>query len=673
MVTTEDALAELRGYWEFAAVCQFIHLFHVALKIGDGFETEDLESQLASDPPDYQLIELHIQLLKVLLGSLNARLVTKETWQTYLWKEWAKRPDDHEIDIEGIEYSELPLRSRVIILHRLCEWQLDNSEKFRASLPDEDEAEWRVESVGTDAKGNTYWLFDDNRLYKEAPAAATGKARNQKKGRGKSGKQEPSWELECATIEDWESFPEKFKKTRSTVEKAFYQWLTEDVYPKVLSDLQAKEKQKKIEDAMSNRKRSSRLQMREIEKMEQERQVQVQQVSKQSERLRRQEEEKRNRDEMERARRIEAREQRIAEREARLHKISRATAVGSMPTLDEVAAAQSASIKLGAGTPRSSSRQKKKKAEQAEERWYFDCLCGVHGENLDDGSPMIACGRCNVWQHIACLARANGEAEGSVDIKKWEALDFVCAGCKQRLEGKPDVGNGHTGDTNGIFSDEDEGFSEQDSHVLKKIKLDNSGGALNLNGADHGVHVNALSMAGTAATSAPVIPATPVSLVQGQIPVALQEMAHASNLSFGQQLQGLALMGAQGEALNLPHPASPAYYQPYSAAAVLPHGMSAEEQNSLMAGGINGGAVDTAPAAAFLATLVQGYKPQPGPESYSFPAPVSLIPQQTASGAVAAGATDCAASSSAVGETRSNVPVERQGDLYSPAPPGGQS
>jgi len=39
------------------------------------------------------------------------------------------------------------------------------------------------------------------------------------------------------------------------------------------------------------------------------------------------------------------------------------------------------------------------------ERWIFRCLCGLKGVNFDDGSPMVACDECGVWQHDACVAR----------------------------------------------------------------------------------------------------------------------------------------------------------------------------------------------------------------------------------------------------------------------------
>ncbi|KAI8823140.1 uncharacterized protein EV422DRAFT_393394 [Fimicolochytrium jonesii] len=427
MTTQNDLLTELRSYWEFASVCQFLHLFSKGLRV-EGFETEDLENQLISDTLTHNLAVLHISLLKALFGPPNSRLITYESWQQYLVREYTKRELECELSGPDAEYGNLPLRERVLILYHLCEWQLDNTDRFRAAVGDEDEGEWRVEPVGTDTKGNTYWLFDDNRLYRESPAAAPAKGGNKKKGRRQSGKQESGWVLECATIEDWEAFPDRFARSRSLLEKDFCQFLRDEIIPKVIPDLQAKEKVKKVEEAMSNRKRSSRLQMRELEQEEQKRQQQLAQERRELQRQERAEADKRTKEEMERIRRIEAREQRIAERESRLRKIPRVSD-GPMPTLDEVAAAQSAELKS-----RASSRQKRRKKEEEEEdedRWYFDCICGVHGENLDDGAPMIACGRCNVWQHIACLARANGDT-GNVDIKKWEELDFVCKNCEER-------------------------------------------------------------------------------------------------------------------------------------------------------------------------------------------------------------------------------------------------
>ncbi|KAJ3153091.1 hypothetical protein HDU86_005389 [Geranomyces michiganensis] len=610
----DESIAELRGYWEFAAVCQFLHLFKRGLRQEEfrEFDTEELEMQLVTTPLDYRLIELHIILLRTLLGSLNARLVTTESWRHYLSREWTRHDEETDVELEGVEYEDLPLRSKVIILHYLCEWQFDNNEKFRAALGEDDETEWRVAPVGTDAKGNTYWLFDDNRLYKEAPSTAP-KGRSKKNARGK-----PTWELACITIEDWQAFPERFKKSRSAAEKAFYMWLTEEAVPKLLAHHEEKEKQRKLEEAQINRKRSSRLQMREIERMELERQSQEQKQTKQSERLRKQEEIKRQQEEQQRALRLEAREQRIAEREAKLSRSQRASpalpAPAVMPTLDEVAAAQSIKMR----EPRSSARQRKKQ-ETDDEAWYFDCLCGVHGDNLDDGTPMIACGRCNVWQHIKCLARANGEDGDAADIEKWEKMDFTCKGCQERRDKTRAVSqNGPDTRYDAPCLGTPHG-APQGEPSPKRIKLDS--------------HTN-----GTTASPQRQHQATPVA--GNGLP----------GVGFNHQLPGMLMLASQsgGAPLNLPHPASPAYYQPYPGATVLPNGITdAADHTAPIVTPVGTPPAtapatpvpslplapptpaDTASAAAFLATLAQGHKtPQPGPDhdSVAFPAPVSLVP-----------------------------------------------
>merc|ERR1712166_423438 len=46
-------------------------------------------------------------------------------------------------------------------------------------------------------------------------------------------------------------------------------------------------------------------------------------------------------------------------------------------------------------------------AEEAdEEAWQFDCVCGVSGTNVDDGTEMVQCGdpTCGLWFHSACVS-----------------------------------------------------------------------------------------------------------------------------------------------------------------------------------------------------------------------------------------------------------------------------
>ncbi|KND02687.1 uncharacterized protein SPPG_01773 [Spizellomyces punctatus DAOM BR117] len=622
----EGALQELRQYWEFAAVCQFLHLFHHALRLSE-FSSDELEIHLTTCPVEEKLIDLHVRLLKSLVGPLAARQISTENWQTYLQKEFAKTHAHSDIFAQGVDYVDLPLRSKVLVLHSLCERQFDNAERFRASLNTEEETEWRVEHVGSDAKGNVYWLFDDNRLYKEAPAPTIGKSRNQKKGKLKSGnKNDLPWELICSSMEEWQSFPERFKKSRSAVEKEFYLFLIEDALPKVLADLENKEKQRRVQEAMNNRKRSSRLQVRELEKMEQERQEQLIREQREQERSRRSQLDRKQREELERQRRIEAREQRIMEREARLHGLREDKGHVINPS-DEDACAREQT------TSQPATRRKRKRHDEFEERWYFDCVCGVHGDNLDDGTPMIACGKCGVWQHIGCLAQAPGAKADDVDIQKWEALDYVCNRCARHGNQERARVVSHNAGISSRGSDIHEvgpqagrgnpigsignGVASSVGHNRAKT----SAMAGHPNWISNYVHSPKGVVARTAAGPGPdEAPSSVTPFVNTALHPSLESMA-------------------------LPHPASPAYYQPYSATAVLPSGVAPPAHKAITASVATSG-TDTASAAAFLASLAAGYKPRPGPAAVeSFPAPVSLVPAQQPGPPLSSnliGSTECA-------------------------------
>lgn len=62
-----------------------------------------------------------------------------------------------------------------------------------------------------------------------------------------------------------------------------------------------------------------------------------------------------------------------------------------------------------------------------EDFWWFSCGCGAAGMNYDDGTEMIECDRCKVWQHTACLG---------VDSSKYQGKEFKCHPCKA-IDRKP--------------------------------------------------------------------------------------------------------------------------------------------------------------------------------------------------------------------------------------------
>ncbi|KAI6895481.1 hypothetical protein KC355_g20463, partial [Hortaea werneckii] len=138
------------------------------------------------------------------------------------------------------------------------------------------------------------------------------------------------------------------------------------------------------------------------------------------------------------------REQRLKEREVK--RILHEEELKKIQEQEEHAASQDAN---GEGTAedakRVSARQaqtqkaehKKHLQQLAEEegKWYFDCsVCGVNGENVDDGTHSLACDRCGVWQHSKCHGLSPKQAEG-------DGFNFICKSCKRQEEGakKPKI------------------------------------------------------------------------------------------------------------------------------------------------------------------------------------------------------------------------------------------
>ncbi|CAO3628072.1 unnamed protein product [Cunninghamella blakesleeana] len=478
------------------------------------------------------------------------RFINTSTWQTYFSREFDKRLPDkinplisqevepelnlnkpmiNDMDqmdenkstskVDYIPFLSLSLETKLELLNDLCEWQLDEPDRLRDHLDHEDDAvQWRVEPVGYDAKGNSYWLFDDNRLYKESKPIKR-KSQNEPEGTGSDDEENwLPWKLVCISVKDWKSFPERFADSTNSDEQYFYKLLVNDVLPKVVPVIEENEKIQKKHEAIASRKRSSRLIVREIEALEKQQQIELELLSKKeggySEELSRSEKRRLEKEKLEKERKTKEREARLLERErkqeeklkaeekaaekARLERerrLQRRTGGDDIEFLNQSAtdyninnnlmhnqesstqlhhennikakkSANKTSRKSGkdqvSGKRKRSHKLKVNSLQQQyddEGSWVFNCICGLFGNNLDDGTPMIACEKCNEWQHIECLCNSKQIPQNTNDL---DQITFICQRCAD--EDKMDIDIDIDIDD---VTDDEKAVKKQDTSITK--------------------------------------------------------------------------------------------------------------------------------------------------------------------------------------------------------------
>lgn len=616
-------VSRLRKMWKFAAVCQFLFTFDEAFGMS-GFETEALENDL--DGTETRVIP---DLMRRLLYTLTLnRTIDEGNWEDHLRAQYVRREPDNPLlgtVEEPLPWHGLPLTKKVDSLHTTCEWQLWDAERFRKLVKNEEDAHvWRIDPIGWDSQDNTYWLFDDNRLWvqhppppppaakaapkksskkakaearreaqkrkreattpstparaslraKQTPPSrvsprsrqATGEAMQKQARRSRGGrteewepippellyaedgneskaleddsdlsdppeedetmeiaetkddfkseadvhsdghgssrmdvddgedqfrsatdeksenalgingagedqegagdgdkngapaaikeeKQEPDWvefETVAVTRAEWEWISTRFARSKHPDEKALHQLLKEDILPKVMADLAESEKQRAHELAMANRKRSSRIALKESEREERERDRVARLKMEEKMSTIREEEEaaaRRERDEMDAAR---VREERLREREERAlarerEAIERATREieerERRERMRELRKLKREQIIANGGHPpeeddESLDVEGSDRPGQEDDSWELDCeVCGKRGINLDDTEEIVCCENCGIWQHTECwnaFDRSVGRAP-----RDWENEDFFCSRCRPPAPGNP--------------------------------------------------------------------------------------------------------------------------------------------------------------------------------------------------------------------------------------------
>lgn len=328
----------------------------------------------------------------------------------------------------------------------------------------------RIEELGYDGEDRYYYVLDDNRLYRRtyppipppkrqpkaksrsARAAARASKRRKVSGaapadedsdeantgaNGDAAKEDPmqgmKWECIAVTVPEYQQFLDTIQNTKDPDEEILRDRLIEQVLPVIEKEEESqqrkivkREKELFNMELLAGAKRSSRI-AGKAEKERHDREAEEAAERQQAElAAARKEQARQKKQEQERQVRVSTREERTKERERKR--------VEHEAELQRITEEQE---KFERGESRMSERHLKAELEKQrknienlsqEDQWIFDCSgCGVHGENLDDGSHSVACEKCNVWQHSKCLGIPQGEAER-------EDFQFVCRDCKRQEE-----------------------------------------------------------------------------------------------------------------------------------------------------------------------------------------------------------------------------------------------
>ncbi|KAK0737684.1 hypothetical protein B0T21DRAFT_383611 [Apiosordaria backusii] len=399
---------------------------------------------------------------------LSHDLFDEYTRRQYLSKAPEKNPfGSGEIPLR---FADFDIFTKIRILQQMTQFILMSSEKLRDKTDeqkDTDQTNWRIEAYGWDRHDRTYYVLDDNRLYRmsDAPPAPAKSKRNTKKAKAaqraskrrrvSSGAasdtddagdeaseagapREPEddglggmkWECLATNLGEVRDFISSLEKTKDPNEKILRNQVQDHLLP-ILEQQEESRKRKQLQrekellnlEKMAHAKRSSRIAGKLEHRKEEERAREEERRQREEEAARRKEETKRAKMEREREHRLMSRERRLKEREVR-----RLQHEEELAQLSEDSRSTTTASARMSDRRRLAEIERNKKAlqelEEEEEDWIFDCICGAYGQ-IDDGTHSVACERCNVWQHSKCLGIDEKEAEE-------DDFHFICEPCRRR-------------------------------------------------------------------------------------------------------------------------------------------------------------------------------------------------------------------------------------------------
>ncbi|KAK4131963.1 hypothetical protein BT67DRAFT_444374 [Trichocladium antarcticum] len=476
-----STLSRIRNMWQFANLFQFILLFGTALKLDDSLDIEDLEAECLK-PGSMTLQDIGLGLLKFLSSHRGLTYVPNpnpdQGHAVLLFDEYTRRqftskaPEKNPFGTgeTPARFADFDAFTKIRVLQQMTQLIMMNPERLRERTEEQkdvDQTNWRIEPYGWDRQDRTYFVLDDNRLYRltETPPALPKSKKNTKKSRaaqrankrrrvssgaasdtddagdeasesGAPGEPEDDglggmkWECVAVALDEVRDFLSTIQKSKDANEKTLRDQIQNHLVP-ILEKQEESRNRKQLQrekemlslEKMAHAKRSSRL-AGKIEQQKMEERTREEELRRREEdAAKRKEEHQRLKLERERDNRLMSRERRLRERDARrrLHE-------EELSQLSEDSKAPSVASGRMSERRRQAEIEKNMKAlqelEEEEDDWIFDCACGVFGQ-IDDGTHSVACERCNTWQHSKCLGIDEADADR-------DDFHFICNSCRQR-------------------------------------------------------------------------------------------------------------------------------------------------------------------------------------------------------------------------------------------------
>ncbi|PFH58938.1 hypothetical protein XA68_13027 [Ophiocordyceps unilateralis] len=435
-------LSRIRNMWQFANLCQWIYIFGKAAKIDESIDVEDIEADCLK-PNQTLLMDLALAILKLVSSH---RGLNHDIMDDQLQKQYLMRAPDRIIssgDNCSSKFADMSVFQKIVVLQQLTQWAMANPERIRDLMgeqKDADQMSWRIEPYGWDKEDRTYFVLDDNRVYRltdrpptqarvKPKSKSTKSRRVNRRKRGVSSRNSEN-DVPNSVDDGLDGRMWDFAKTRDENEKVLRQQLETHLVP-ILEKLEETQKRKQAQRErellnmakMANAKRSSRLAGKAEKRKMEEQAKEEEQKEREAEELKILDEQKRQRLERDRDFRMFSRQRRLQEREARRlqHKEDLAQ-LSEDSRHASTSAGRVSERRLEAEIERT--KQSLQNLDREEEEWAFDCVCGLFGQ-VDDGNHCVACERCNVWQHSECLGISEAEADRP-------EFQFVCDSCKRQ-------------------------------------------------------------------------------------------------------------------------------------------------------------------------------------------------------------------------------------------------